>query len=381
MDQADQLLQLAQSAQRTLTQHASWAEENGRLHDSAIQALVDAQVARLYLPTQLGGLAVAPTTCAQVCETLADADTAAAWHVMVFNAARLMAANWPQELVEYLWREAPDTLVAASGHTPLTGVREGAGVRVMGRNSFVSGCHHAQFMLAPMVLDGTPYMVVLPMAECTIVDNWDTLGMRGTGSNDVEVPGVVVTDDWMVSMAPDESRSLNCYYSDPLFRCPSRVVFATYVPVALSIAQRALNTLCELAESKQPYAATNKLKHRAVAQVHYGRALAKYRSVRGYFYDALDAVWQRTLAGDVPSDVDRAMLYLAGTHTMQTCAEVVNHVASAAGSSAADRALPLERLLRDIETLRHHGFANESRYGSVTQVLWGAELDYPLILR
>jgi hypothetical protein len=42
---------------------------------------------------------------------------------------------------------------------------------------------------------------------------------------------------------------------------------------------------------------------------------------------------------------------------------------------------PLERIVRDMETLRHHGFANERRYGSVSQVKWGAELDYPLLLR
>jgi hypothetical protein len=37
--------------------------------------------------------------------------------------------------------------------------------------------------------------------------------------------------------------------------------------------------------------------------------------------------------------------------------------------------------VRDMETLRHHGFANESRFGSVAQLRWGAELDYPLMLR
>ena len=66
---------------------------------------------------------------------------------------------------------------------------------------------------------------------------------------------------------------------------------------------------------------------------------------------------------------------------MQASAAVVRHVADAAGSSVFDKAQPLERIVRDMETLRHHGFANESRYGSVAQVHWDAELDYPLLLR
>ena len=66
---------------------------------------------------------------------------------------------------------------------------------------------------------------------------------------------------------------------------------------------------------------------------------------------------------------------------MQTCAEIVRHVADAAGSNVLARGQPLERIMRDMEALKHHGFANESRYASVAQVLWGAELDYPLLLR
>ena len=364
----------------TLAAHAPWAEQHARLHPASVEALVAAGVPRLYLPRALQGFAVPPSVCAQACEVLADADSAAAWHVMVYNAARLMASTWPADLVSELWRDTPDLMLAASGHTPLEGVREGGGVRVFGRNSFVSGCHHAAYMMAPLIVDDAPHMVILPMAACEIVDNWDTLGMRGTGSNDVEVCGVWVNDDWIVSAQP--GRKLNTLYVDDiLFRCPSRVVFATYVPVALSLARRALQVLDALAADKIPYASSGRLKHRSVAQIHYGRSLAMFRSVRSYFYTALDEVWQRAEVGAEFDAAARADLYLAGTHTLQTCAQVVRHVADAAGSSVADRSLPLERIVRDMETLRHHGFANESRYGSVAQVLWGAELDYPLLLR
>ena len=60
---------------------------------------------------------------------------------------------------------------------------------------------------------------------------------------------------------------------------------------------------------------------------------------------------------------------------------MLNWVTNAAGTTGADRKQTLERIRRDMETLRHHGFVNESRYSSVAQVFWGAEIDYPLILR
>ena len=374
-----ELVAKATQARSVLSTWSGWAEQNGRLHPQAVEVLVEVGVPRLFLAKELGGYEVDPVTCAQVCEALADADPSAGWHVMVYNAARLMSAAWPHETLEYLWGEDPDALVSASGHTPLQGVRTDKGFVVSGRNSFVSGCHHAKFMMSPMLADGVMHYVVLPMAQCEIVDNWDTLGMRGSGSNDVEACEVEIAALLAVPQSAAMVRSK--YHQGRLFRCPSRVVFATYIPVALSLAKRALAELENLAGNKVPYAADLKLKTRSQAQMHYGRGLAKYRAVHGYFYEALAQVWEEA-ENDCDFSVEqKANLYLAGTHTLQTCAEVVRHVADAAGSSVLHKGTPLERILRDMETLKHHGFANESRYGSVAQALWGAELDYPLMLR
>jgi alkylation response protein AidB-like acyl-CoA dehydrogenase len=377
------LLARAERAAEVAAKHAEWAEQQAQLHGDVVTALQAAGIPRLYLPRSLGGYEVDPVTCAKVCATLADGDASAAWFVMVYNAARLMAASWPTEMVEAIWGENPDAMVAASGHTPLTGELDGDTYIVSGRNSFVSGCHHADYVMSPMLVDGEPHMVVVPAGDCRIVDNWDTLGMRGSGSNDVIVEKVQVQAKYVArqTLTPAVANEPNAHYRGTLYRCPSRVVFATYVPAALSLAKRALQELEKLALNKVPYATDSKLGKRSIAQVHYGKALAMYRSVHGYFYAALDEVWQRASAGESFSPRQRADLYLAGTHAMQTSATVVRHVASAAGSSVFDKAQPLEKIVRDMETLRHHGFANESRYGSVAQVHWDVELDYPLLLR
>lgn len=373
------LVARAESAAQVAAAHVQWGEKNGRLHPDVVRALRDAGIPRLFLPCSLGGYATDPVTCALVCETLADGDPSAAWFVMVYNAARMMAASWPIELVELLWAEDPDTLVAASGHTPLIGIRDGVDFIVSGRNGFVSGCHYADYIMSPVMIEQTPHVVVLPAAQCDIQDNWDTLGMRGTGSNEVVVEQVRVPALQVIEQQPAAPR--NAHYRDLLYQCPSRVVFASYIPAALSLARRALNELSNLAQQKVPYASDKKLATKALAQVHFGKGLAQYRAARGYFLNTLDETWQRAGAGDTFSQRDRADLYLAGTHAMQTCADVVRHVADAAGSSVFDRSQPLEKIVRDMETLRHHGFANEARYGSVAQVHWQVELDYPLLLR
>jgi alkylation response protein AidB-like acyl-CoA dehydrogenase len=367
----------AAAAAEVAREYAAWGEQHGRLHAAVVQALREAGVPRLFLPHALGGEQVDPVTCALVTETLAQGDASAAWFVMVYNAARIMAATWPAAMVETLWGDNPDTLVAASGHTPLRGRREGAGYVVSGTNSFVSGCHHADFIMAPMLVDDAAYVVVVPADACVIEDNWHTMGMRGTGSNDVTVPDVYVPG----ACAAQPGAQRNDHYQGTLYQCPSRVVFATYVPAALSLAQQALSELESLAAHKVPYATDRKLAHRALAQVHFGRGLAEYRAARAYFFDSLQQTWEDAAAGLAFDERYRADLYLAGTHAMQASSSVVRHVADAAGSSTFDKQCPLEKVVRDMETLRHHGFANESRYGSVAQVHWHVELDYPLLLR
>jgi alkylation response protein AidB-like acyl-CoA dehydrogenase len=376
----DEVLRRVADAQPVLTHYAQWAEEHGRLHEQAYRALVDIGVPRLYLPRGLGGEEVDPVTCALVCEAIADADAAAAWHVMVFNAARFMAASWPAELAAELWLDSPDALVAASGNTPFTAVREADEYVVDGVNRFVSGCHHAEWLMSPVMVDGAPHTALLPMAQCEIIDNWDNSGLRGSGSNDVRAAAVRVPARHVLPVR-EPGAPANRHYSGTLYKCPSRVVFATYVPVAFSLARRGLDALSELAENKVPYATDTKLGGRSVAQVHFGKALAEYRAARLFFYDELDKAWEAAKAGLTYGAGEKAGFYLAGTHAVQACALVLEHVAIAAGSSAVDRACPFDRLLRDVQTLRHHGFVNESRYGSVAQVFWGAELDYPPILR
>ncbi len=376
----EQLLSRAEAAGAVLREHADWAEQHGRLHKNSIAALCKAGVPRLYLPESLGGYQVDPTTCGLVCGVLAAADAAAAWHVMVYNAARLMAAGWPAAMVERLWGENPDAMVAASGHTPFEGRRDGDVYVVSGQNSFVSGCHHADYVMSPMLADGQLFTVAVPAAEIEIVDNWDTMGMRGTGSNDVRLQEARVPAE-LAAPLPQPQSPPNRYYQGTLYQCPSRVVFATYVPVALNLAERAIAELEQLAAAKVPYASDHKLARRALAQHHYARALALWRSASSYFYQSLDSVWAQAGSGRPFTPRQKADLYLAGVHAMQASAEAVKQVMDAAGSSSLRKGTPLERIHRDMETLRHHGFANESRYASVAQVHWDVELDYPLLLR
>jgi len=366
-----------------IVEHRDEAERTGDLSLPVVEALKQVEFVNLFLPRSLGGLELDPVSAAKVVQAVARFESCAGWFLMVANAARLSAATWPKALVEELWGVNPHTIVAASSNKLMKARRIDGGYHVEGQTSFVSGCRFASWFLTPAVCSdsGTDewMAVVVPIAECEIVPNWSALGMRGTGSHDIRFSTFVPTKHCIVSVGMDALR--NEYYGGPLYRCSHRIVFATYVPVAFAVAELALEALTELAHQKTPYAGDSKLKMRSLAQIKFGRALGIYRAAHGYFNSALNDAWQCALRNETPDRNARAALYLAGTHAVQACAEVVRLVADAAGSSVIYETNPLERLVRDMEVLRHHGFTNEQRFGSVAQVMWDAPLDYPVLLR
>ena len=153
------LLSGVSSVSSDIEQHSDWAEYNGRLHQDSFSAIVS-EVPRLFSPESLGGLEVDPVTCARVCEEIALIDSAAAWHVMVFNSAKLMASTWPTELVESLWLGNADQLVAASGYAPLTLEATSGGYSVSGTQQLCQRRALYTFLLSPAVLQGELGMVI-----------------------------------------------------------------------------------------------------------------------------------------------------------------------------------------------------------------------------
>ena len=360
--------------------HVDWSEDKGYLHPLVIDALTQIGVPRFFLPSGLGGYEISPLDCALVTEAIADIDASAAWYVMVFNAARLAGVAWNDEVIEMIFRDNPDTLLSASGNNPYQAIEKEDCYQIDGVNHFASGCRYANWMLSPVRLNNEIATVLLPMSDCEILDDWDSLGMRGSGSNSVRANQLCVPKN-LINFPSSNSPSNNRYYSGLLYRAPARIVFATYVPIAFSLARKSLSLLRDLAIEKTPGAMSTKLKDRKLAQSQFGKARAIYRAARSFFYEELEKAWVYTEEEREFSEEDKADLYLAGVHAVQECAQVLSLVSNAAGTSVTDRKHPLERIRRDMETLRHHGFVNESRYSSVAQVFWGAEVDYPLILR
>ena len=187
-------------------------------------------------------------------------------------------------------------------------------------------------------------MVYFPSEECEIIDTWDVMGMRGTGSNDISVTDVYVPKSRTFPMVPDFEPG--SHYRGPLYRLPVVGVLATGIPTPmLGVARRALDEVTELARTKTPVASSGLLKERASAQVQLGRAEAILRSGRLLLLDTLSEAWQRCIDGETHSLEQKADLLLAMAHAMSSAVQAVELACTIAGTTAFRATSPLGTLL------------------------------------
>ena len=210
-----------QIADRVLSPAARQNDKEGRFSVEAVEALGPAGLLGLMLPTELGGAALGPRTFAAVLETLAEADASVAMvYLMHICATATIAAARAGATVKPTLGE-----IAAGRHlstlafseagsrshfwAPVSRARRnGAGVYLSARKSWVTSAGHAQsYVVSSLAPEGTGptdstlYLVSANTRGLSIAGPWDGLGLRANASapmslEDCEVPGAQqLTDD------------------------------------------------------------------------------------------------------------------------------------------------------------------------------------------
>ena len=362
------------------------AERERRLSRPVLNALRETGLLRMSTPRSLGGLETDPITRALVVEEISRHDSAAGWTLENPLDWAFFCARLPDEGAEEIYRRGADILIAAQFGRPLNATSTEGGYRISGRAPFVSNCYDADWISSTALVDvdqhseGEPEMVMVyfPREDCEIIDTWNVMGMRGTGSNDISVTDVYVPKSRTFSMVPEFKPG--SHYQGPLYRLPVVGFAATGIPTPmLGVARRALDEVTALALSKTPVASSGLLRERSSAQIQLGQAEAILRSGRLLLLNTVSEVWRRCLDGGTHSLKQRADLLLAMTHAMSSAVQAVELCCRIAGTTAFRATSPLERCFRDVQTMRHHVFASEARYGTFGQVYLGVPPDFPVV--
>jgi alkylation response protein AidB-like acyl-CoA dehydrogenase len=222
-----------------------------------------------------------------------------------------------------------------------------------------------------------------PSSEVGIVENWDVLGLRGTGSHDLVMEGVEVPESKTVSLLTDQPWAEGPLYVFPPFAALSLGVAA----VSLGVAAGAIEAFKELAGSKTPAMATRALGRRSTVRAELARCEAALAAARALHFDQIDRCWakaeelaERPLAERQEEDasggfsgIERARLRMAFTHAAETSADVCTRLHRLAGGTSVREGEVLERAFRDSHTATQHVLVGPQIHESVGGVLLGEE--------
>jgi alkylation response protein AidB-like acyl-CoA dehydrogenase len=294
----ESLLAKARELGPIIREHTAAAERDRRLSKPVLDAMNRSGITKMFLPKSLGGLETDPVTALRVAEEIASFDSIAGWLIMVANGCAFTAARFSAEVAEELVKDPNDWVGAAAFQPPVEAREVEGGYRLTGHRALASFAHSARWIIltglvmdgpAPRIVNGMPTVIVAIMnaKDVEVVDTWQALGMRGTDSADVSVKDLFVPKRFTCPLVPPFEP--NKHYRGPLYRMPmlAPIVLAAIPPVAIAIAQNAIDEVKALSAKRVPMASAVPLRERGVAQARLGRAEAMLRSARAFMYDTM----------------------------------------------------------------------------------------------
>ena len=335
---------------------SSEIDDDRRLPGELVALLGESGLLRAGAPVEVRGLELAPGVALRCAEAVARGNASAGWCVSIAITSSLLVAYLPASSREALFGDGRG--VAAGVWAPRgTGRTVDGGVVVSGRWAFCSGITHADMMFAGCLVDDqrVPSVVALRKEDLQVLDTWHTLGLRGTGSHDTVADEVFVQADRVFSLfdGPILDR--------PLYRFPVFGFFALSIgAAALGNARAAIDDLVALASEKTGLGSTRTLAQRPSTQAAVATAESALSAARALYYEAIEAGWQASQAGEGVSVGARNRLRLAATHAVRTAADVVRDMYDLAGGSAIYDSSPLQRRFRDAYTATAHFQVNEA---------------------
>ncbi|MFM0279714.1 acyl-CoA dehydrogenase family protein [Paraburkholderia sediminicola] len=324
-----------------------------------------AGIFRASTPQRFGGDALPPPQFLRILERIATADGSTAW-VAAFGSANTYLAALPIETQQHIYATGPDQVFSGGLYPLQPATRVSGGFTVSGQWRFASGCKGSDWIGVGIggtaansgeAGAGKPFTAVFPAHEVEVVENWNVVGMQGTGSHDLRLHDKFVDAQWTFV------RGGQPLIDEPLYRYPA-VAYQAQVHAAVNIglARAALDLLTGMSGSTKTTTGAPRLADRGYYRSGLAKTEANWRSARAFFYESAATAWQTIIAGDPVTQEQANLLRLSATHAAQICAEVVMQAYQMAGIAAIYRENRLQRLVRDSIVVTQHAFLGEGTY-------------------
>jgi 3-hydroxy-9,10-secoandrosta-1,3,5(10)-triene-9,17-dione monooxygenase len=375
------LWQKAEALLPKLKERAPKCEELRRLPDDTLRDFHDAQLFRIHQPKRVGGAELEFAAVVTYGALFARVCASTAWNWVNFAAHHMMLGMFPPQAQDEIWGKSRDALIASSFVFPAGKARKVQdGYLLSGRWPFSSGVDPSEWnMLAGLARldDNLPpeqRIFLLPRPRYKVIDTWFAGGLRGTGSNDVEVAEVFVPEHMTLAVADTKGGPTPGSAVNPgiLFQLPVFALFPYMLSgVALGIAEG-------LIEDYKP--ASGKMTGARVAEIQS----TQIRLAEATAYARISRLVQlsncREAEAKMPDMKTKARYRLEGAYAVDWAVRAVDVMFGLYGAGGLYESGPVARAFRDAHAVKQHFSFNTDIAGTTYgRVALGLASDNPTL--
>jgi alkylation response protein AidB-like acyl-CoA dehydrogenase len=360
----EELLERARAIGQLVRGRAQHTETDRRVSTEVIEAMRQAELFKILQPRAYGGFEYGFDVFVMTIAAIARGCGSTGWVYGLLASHQWITACFPRQAQDDFWRDR--NALAAGSYAPIGKVSAAeGGYRLTGKWGFASGCDNAHWMY----LGGTiheasgprPGLFLVPMADCTIDDNWRTVGLAGTGSKNIVVTDAFVPAHRFVpyaelaeGVAPGTRVNTNPLYRQSFFSSLPVTIVGPVIGMAEEALEYFLGMIKERVTRGAVAGGQRAMADFTTIQMRITEASANIDAARVMTLRDLDEMLATVSRGESPSKDLRLRNRRDHSFCVRLLVQAVDALFLAAGGQGLFIDSPLQRIWRDAHAASSH---------------------------
>ena len=362
---AQAMLRRIEGMQDQFRELSPQANQQRRVPQDSIDGLQDAGFFLAFQPNRYGGYELDPQDFFRMQCAIAEGCMSTAWASGIIAVHAFQIALMDVKAQEDVWGGDIHTRVSSS-YAPMGKVEKlDGGFKLTGRWGWSSGCNHCSWVLLGAIVPGEGFRTfLLPASDYQIIDTWNSMGLQGTGSNDIVVDGAYVPE-YRTHRQMDGFSGLNPgieVNEAPLYRLPWAQTFIRVVSTpAIGAAREGLRLYKESVIGKASGDIT-KLAGDVSTVERIASAENAIDEMEALLYRNFDRMMASAESGEPTPIEHRALYRYQASLVIEKSMAVIDSLFSSAGGSSVFQDSPIQQRFLDIHTARAHVANNPTAF-------------------